>query len=365
MNLFSNGKRSRAVAWAAAATLGVAALAGCGGAAQPASSPSHAAASSASGQKLIPITIGKAVDVVSFTTADVAKEEGFFKQQGIDAKILVMQGSSNANAALVGGSVQFTMADSIPLAIARGKGVPLIAVEGIDHGDSEQLIVSNKWIAAHHLSPTQPLNQRIAGLQGMTFAAVGPTDLKLLQMLFQQFGVPFSSVKVESLQSGSAAAVALAHGQIDAFQISPPTSFEVVDQGAGTDLINYETVPGQGNIEYDLVMTTTQYAQAHPDIVRKVATAFAEANNFMIAHPDKALQIEEKLFPKIPPSVLQKTLALIQWNKDGLQQASWWKDADTLINQLGVVKGTFTAKEGVDWTNQYIDLNAVRQQSSQ
>lgn len=355
---------------ALAGTLGLSLslLAGCGGAstasppassAKKSSTPASGSQTGSTNQTLIPIKIGKAVNVVSFTIADIAQKEGFFKQQGISAKLLIMHGSSNANAALVGGSLQFTMADSIPLAIARAKGVPLVAVEGIDHGISEQLIVSKKWIKDHHLSTTMSVDQRMKGLEGITYGYAGATDQKLFSYMMKKAGANPSTVKAVSLGGGAEEATAMSHGSIDAFQISPPTSFQVVAQGSGVDYLNYEKVFGK--MEYDLVMTSEQYAKAHPDVVKKVATAMAEANNFILNHPKQTLTIEEKLFPKISPSVLKQTLALINWNKDGLQSAQMWAQADNVINQLKFVKGgKWQSKQGVDWTNQFIDQAALK-----
>ena len=102
-----------------------------------------------SAQTLPTVTIGKAVDTIPFTVVDVALAEGYFTQNGVDVKEELVQGSSAANAAMVGGSLQFACEAADPLMLARSHGVPIMAVDALDDGVTLQLVVSNQWLAKH------------------------------------------------------------------------------------------------------------------------------------------------------------------------------------------------------------------------
>ncbi|MCL6564065.1 MAG: ABC transporter substrate-binding protein [Firmicutes bacterium] len=351
MPAFANALAARAAASAVAVGL----LAACGQSAT-APSPSPASPSTAkSATALTPVVIGKALNTLTLTIANIAEAEGYFKDAGLAVKLITFNGSSQANAALIGGSTQFTMANVIPFELARQQGVPIEAVELIDRGLTQQLIVSKRWLSAHPVPPNASVAARIAALRGSTFAQIGPTDLAEFRLMLAQAHLSPNAVQVVQLGSGPEAAAAMAHGRIDEFQQSPPTSLEVVARGDGTLFLNYpKAFPQWSQMTNDIVWTTTSYARSHPDVVARVVTALARANHFVVTHPQQALALEKQWFPSVPTAVLEQSLQLIAFSSDGRQTAAGWQQASAFLHQLGVLKANSPEpKEGVDWTNQF------------
>jgi ABC-type nitrate/sulfonate/bicarbonate transport system substrate-binding protein len=363
-----SGHLWRTLAGPLLAILLAAVTAGCGGASSkppvsggaPPAAPGAASPSAPTpAQAPVHVLIAKAVNTMGFDIANIAIQEGFMRKEGINAQLAVLGGSSVANAALEAGSAQFSMADSGPLLLALEKKLSLVSVESLDYGVPEQLIVSKSWQTAHHLSASQPLKQRLAGLKGSVFAQVGPTDRAFFEYMLQQEGVSPSSVHYVRMGSAEAAAAALEHGEIDGFQVSPPISLEVAAQGAGSVFVNYKDIPAFGQMTYDLVMTTTTYANSHPSVVTHVATALAMGNNFVLAHPAQAQSILEKLWPNLKPAVIQQSLGLMSFAKNGLQSAIQWKNAMSVWYAAGLVNRSVVARPEVNWTNRFIDLKAL------
>ena len=118
------------------------------------------------------VTIGKAVDTIGFTTVDVAKAEGYFAKAGLNVNEDLLSGSSTAFAALESGSVNFACASSTALISAKTKGLPLEAVASLDYGVSLQLLVSDNWIKAHHMSPGQPLGTVMREMVGAKLGVI-------------------------------------------------------------------------------------------------------------------------------------------------------------------------------------------------
>ena len=141
---------------------------------------------------------------------------------------------------------------------------------------------------------------------------------------------------------------------------SPPLSIELALKGDARDLVDRKDVPRYNHVAYDLMTTTSAYAKAHPRRTRDVATAIAQALNFMREHPDKTLALERKHYPKLSKTVLEKSLEFIPFAKDGLQSQSGWNRTVALAQQTHLIKGVKSAPEGVDWTNRYIDLARLR-----
>ena len=147
-------------------------------------------AKSGSAASLPSVTIGKAIDTIPFTVVDVALAEGYFEQNGVDVKEELVQGSSAANAAMVGGSLQFSCEAAAPLMLARSHGVPIMAVDALDGGVTLQLIVSSKWLAEHPLAADATFEQKMADLNGSIFAEVGTTEQTFYGLLRGWAGLP-------------------------------------------------------------------------------------------------------------------------------------------------------------------------------
>ncbi|HWG05916.1 MAG TPA: ABC transporter substrate-binding protein [Beijerinckiaceae bacterium] len=311
-------------------------------------------------QSLQSITIGKAVDTIPFTVVDVAIDQGFFKQNGLDVKEVLVQGSSAASAAMVGGSLQFALEAAVPLMLARSKGVPLIAVDAIDSGVTLQFLASKTWLSKHPIPANADLKQKMADLNGGTLGQVGTTDQAFFGLVRGWAGLPaYDGYHVEQLESLAAVAVAMQKGIVDVTVQSPPQSVQLAEQGDAVNFVDRKDVPQFNDVAYDLVTTTTSYAQQNPKVVQAVATSIAQALNFMRERPDETLAVEQKHFPKLDKAVLQKSVAFIPFAKDGLQSQKAWDSAVMLAQQTGFVKDVKAAPENDYWTNKYIDTSKL------
>ena len=323
-------------------------------AAQASAAPAQPAATSPA---LTNVTMGFPVENASDAPIHVAVSEGLYAKQGVKVDIKVLSGSSAANAALVGGSLQFATTSAPAFLLARKAGVPLYAVESLLSGSSMQMMVSNRWLEAHNLTPSMPLADRIKGLQGITFGTVGSSDKILLEWLLKQQNLAPDAVRMVTLGGSAELTAALTKGTIDAFISSPPASYVTEEQGQAKLLI--DSVPPWNDLEYFMVVTTADYAQKNPDIVKAVATATAQGNDFVLSNPDRTLAVEQARYPNFSPSVLKQTLAAFKYTKSGLFQAGMWDTAVNLFAETGMVEGKIPVTEGKDWTNQFIDQSKL------
>lgn len=306
------------------------------------------------------VTIAKAVDSLPFSALDVAIEKGYFTRAGVRVKSVLLGGSNVAMASLQSNSVQFIETDSTPVLLARSKGLPVQAIASLDYGPALQMVVSNTWVSAHHLSKSEPLAEIVRGMQGATIGTVATTDKAYWSMFFKEAGANFSSVKLITISSQASLVTALQHGLIDAFLVSPPSSTVAASRGFATILASTSQLSLTKNMAYDDVVVDTDYARSHPAVVRAVATAFAEADNLIRDDPKTVLPIIDHHFSTYSPSVLQASLHLLRFARDGLQTQAMWNEA-VLVNRqfLGVLKTTIPVTPGTAWTNQYINQKAL------
>jgi NitT/TauT family transport system substrate-binding protein len=313
-----------------------------------------------SAQTMPTVKIGKAVDTIPFTAVDVAQAQGYFKQNGVKVEEELVNGSSAASAAMLGGSLQFTCEAANPLMLARSHGVPIMSVAAFDDGVALQVLVSTKWLEKHPVPANATLNQKMAALDGAILGEVGTTEQSFFGILRTWAGLPpTTGYKVEKIDSLAAVALAIERGIVDISIQSPPHSFELTQKGFVKDFADHTNVEQFNNVAYDILTTTSSYADAHPEIVKSVATSIAQALEFIHTHPDEALALEQEHFSKLEKSVLQQSLAFIPFSKDGMQSQKGWDSAVALAQQTGLIKGVASAPEGVYWTNKYIDQSKL------
>lgn len=349
------GGRSR---FAVLGLVGATLLAACGSSSSASSTSSTAAAApstTASSAAPVSITLAKAINTEPFATANVADALGYFKNANLNVKIETVAGSSVANAALQSGSVQFVLASSTALLLAAAKNIPLLAVGGIDKGNGTQLVVSNTWMKAHNLSPTQPLADRIKGLVGSKDATLSSTDKSVMNGFLSYAKLPASSIDEVSMSSATAQLASVQHGLAQEFIASPPNSSIAVAGGYGTVLANAKELPLLSDETYDILITTPAYAKAHPEVVKAMVGAFQKAISQMSQGSSSAITAMQPLYPTLAPAVIKSSLASITFTPTMQQSQVGWNDALTVAQDSGLVKpGTnLSVAEGGVWTNQF------------
>jgi NitT/TauT family transport system substrate-binding protein len=316
---------------------------------------SSAAAAGGAGGDVPTVTIGKAVDTIGFSAVDVAQQMGYFKDAGVNVKTTLLHGSSQAAAALQGGSIQFATLSSTSLLLAASQGVKLQAVTSLDYGVSVQIVATKDWATKQGITPTQPLAQRMKGLEGAKDAAISSTGTSVLKLTMQQNGADPSKVDFVTVGSDAAGSAALGHGTLQVFVGSPPSSYYMADKANSVIIANATEVPAMKDMAYDILITDPSWASSNAKAATAVATALTRAENLMATDPDKVIALEQKHFPSYSKDELMQSLKQVQWTKDGTFTQQMWDDAVTVSQQMGQLKGSVDTQENGLWTNKYID----------
>jgi NitT/TauT family transport system substrate-binding protein len=280
---------------------------------------------------------------------------GYFKDAGVNVKTTLLQGSSQAAAALQGGSIQFATLSSFALMLAASQGVKLQAVTSLDHGVSTQVVTTKDWATSHHIDPSEPLTQRMKGLEGAKDAAISSTDASVLKLMMQQNGADPSKIDFVTVGSAAAGAAALDHGTLQLFVGSPPTSYYMADSANSVIVANATEVPAMKDMAYDILITDPSWASGNANAATAVATALARAENLMATDPDKVIALEQKHFPSFTKDELMQSLKQVQWTKDGTFSQQMWDEAQKVGQEVGQLKGSVDTQENGLWTNKYID----------
>jgi ABC-type nitrate/sulfonate/bicarbonate transport system substrate-binding protein len=210
--------------------------------------------------KLIPVRIG----VVSRSTLDmpffVARDRGFFREEGLEAEIILMRSSLTLQAMLAG-SIDFGTATGTAInAIVNGADVRVV------------LAMSDRSSFDLFAHPSITSIQQLRGRK-FGFGGIGGISEILARQILIAHQVPPDQVKFLSLGQNSLTYPSLKAGMIDAAMLQIPQNFLAQDDGfrklaAGADY--YRVVQGG--------LTTTRTITAErPELVTKVVRATLRA----------------------------------------------------------------------------------------
>jgi NitT/TauT family transport system substrate-binding protein len=236
----------------------------------------------------------------------IALEKGLFQKQGLDIdSYLGSNGGGTTVRNMLAGGLPFAEV-SLPSAIAAiQSGVDVKIIFG-----SVNNIGDLAWIVRKD-SPIKSL----ADLRGKKVAFTQPrsTTEMVLRMILQRKKL---TNDVTILPAGGIAAgvVALDQGAVDAAPVEEPLLVKASDKYR----VIFRATDELPNLTWSVGITTSDFAKAHPDVVRKLILARRSAVDYMYAHPAEAEQIYAKVWnsdDKTIDDILPRLIASKYWSR--------------------------------------------------
>lgn len=209
----------------------------------------------------------------------IARDKGYFKEEGVDVKLIIMENTSLKMGALMAGKIDAvaSTADEFPIYMKPGKLLHyILAVDNSKGGDG---IVSNKDIKS------------LADLKGKKVACEeGSVSQFFLNALLREIGLTQQDVKMINM-TATDAGVAFVANRVDAAVTWEPH----LSQGAATDhghvLISSSQKPG---LIVDVVAVRPDIAQQREAELKAFVRAWDRALKFVKQYPDEANKIMAK-----------------------------------------------------------------------
>ncbi len=263
-------------------------------AAQPTTAPAAKPAS------LVKATILEGGRVIGWAPAQLAVDQGFFRDEGLDVEyITAAQGAVAAVAAVVGGSAfaAFTGAPVATSAVGKGSPVRIAIVASNQYG--AELTASNKLMKDKGVDPKSSLEQKVKALKGAKIGIYAPGDStdQLLRVFFRKYGIN-ADTDVELVSTGNAANMlaAFQRGSLDVMTVSPPTGEQAESAGQGKVFIKPVEMEEIRGYPYLVGTLSLKDLQERPQLVKGAAKAMARAEKMLRTEPDKAKPIVKKFF---------------------------------------------------------------------
>lgn len=243
---------------------------------------------------------------LGFLSRWVADDEGFWKKQGLDVSVQVIQGVGATNA-VIAGSLDFGFASATTITRATARGQKLVALSTQSEQSGEDILIRKTIAAAAHFDPNAPLNVRGKVLAGHSFAVggVGSIPDVVLKVVAQETGGPLASV-VTSPLSPDAAVAAFDRGAVDGFVSGPP--FAQIALLEGTAVLVSDATKGEPRqyspVSSGLVLARGDFCPAHRSICTKFIHGIVEALDFIRTNRAGTLAIMKKYFGTYNDQVL-------------------------------------------------------------
>jgi NitT/TauT family transport system substrate-binding protein len=264
----------------------------------------------------ITIKMSQAVDSVAYVAVDYARLRGFYADEGIELRQLVMSGGGPDFTALLSGDVEFnTAAPSYQLnGIKQNRKV--LQIMNYIGAMNQSLVLSKAAVERSGVKPDAPVMQRLKALKGMKIAITRPgamTDVHM-QFLMRKGGLTKDDVHLVAVGAPQAMLSAIETGSIDGFVISLGPDRTGVARGGVMWIDNLRgDIPGLSPFPMVGIYTTMAYAQQHPDIVRRVVRATQRGVKEMTERSvDQIMEVLKPRYSSMDPKVLHLCITALK-----------------------------------------------------
>ncbi len=203
----------------------------------------------------------------------MAREGGYFKENGIDAKLIYMEGGRLSIQSLVAGHTQFMAGDAVSAlsAVAGGADIVLLA--------SAKNVLPYVFAVGKQIKRIGDLKGKVVGI-----SQIGGRAGEIARMVVKNNGLdPDKDVIYLAVGGTLSRLAALSGGRVQAAPISKglvPTAEE-----KGLTIIEVEPIP----LIIDALWTTRKYAEANPALVYRVMRAYVAAIAAIVKERQKTL----------------------------------------------------------------------------
>ena len=208
----------------------------------------------------------------------MAREGGFFKDNGIDAKLVYMEGGRLSIQSLLSGSTQFMAGDAVSAltAVAGGADVVLLA--------SAKNVLPYVFAISKEIKRFEDLKNKIVGI-----SQIGGRAGEIARMVIKNSGLdPDKDVNYLAVGGTMSRLAALSGGRVQAAPIS--RGVMSLAEEKGLKVLEVEPIP----LIIDALWTTRKYAEENPDVINRAVRAYVAAIAAILKDKPKTLEVLRK-----------------------------------------------------------------------
>jgi NitT/TauT family transport system substrate-binding protein len=293
-----------------------------------------ALAPSAQAQKTL--LVAEPTHGIGYLPLYVAIRNGYFAKDGLDVKVMTVDGgSTHTNAVLTGQAFAFIGGPEHD-AFAKLKGGELRAIANVvDRGN-----VYYSLRKGAEMKPGQSFADYFKG-KSIAVGLVGGTPNSITRYLLKKWSLDAKNDVTVIEMTTSAVIAAVKAGRADIGVTSEPYLTQGITQGIWSEpVIN---IPKDlGPYAYSTLNVRLDSIKNDPDTVQKFVRGVVQGLKFTHADPEAAAALAKKEFPTMPlddmKATLDRTFVDGLWSADGMVSPEAWKTAEAVVLAAGVLK---------------------------
>ncbi|WP_174616507.1 ABC transporter substrate-binding protein [Virgibacillus ihumii] len=279
----------------------------------------------------------------------VAKEKGYFADQGLNVEI-IMPGEAGSNQLVAAGTADFGVSYQEGVTEARVQDVPIVSIAAvIQHNTSGFASPKSKGINS------------LKDFEGKTYGGFGaPVEKAILSSLMKKAGADFS--KVDIINMGNTDFFTAVKRDVDfAWIYYGWTGVEAELRGVELNMLYLTDYSKKLDYYTPLLITNENMISNNPETVKKFMAAVSKGYNFAIDNPEKSAEILINAVPEIDAELVKASQKWLspkykadaeQW---GVQKLEVWENyADWMYNN-DLLDKKLNSKEA--FTNEFLPNN--------
>lgn len=263
----------------------------------------------------------------------VAKDQGFFKDNGLDVEMVEYDSYIKKVDDAVSGKINFS-----------GDFALIDVIEKVSKGNALQVVLATDYSNGADGIVAKSEIKNISELKNKNVAVeMGTLGEYLLYDALKKNNLTLSDINEVNLTAQEAAQVFI-RGEVDAAVTYEPDYSEAVKKGNGTRIYTSADSPG---LIIDCLTFRKDFLIQNPLKVQAVVNAYFEAMDFISLNPDKAYAIGAKYFKITPDEYKEQIKGVKLMSKDdNLKAFTYGSGIDSLhgtiknINNFLIGKGT-------------------------
>ena len=244
-----------------------------------------------------------AVPIDLYAGAYYAQDLGLFRAAGLNVDITTLANGGVTATALAGGSGDVGVSNTVQIATAIARGLPLTVIAGAG------LYSTRAPSTAICVTKASPL-RTARDLEGKTLAVAALNDQSTVAMKKWMTDNGADYKKVRMIELGYPEMIAaLPAGRVDAAMLAEPWQTTARNGDDRLFAKPFDSIAPEFNI--GVWATTRAWAQAHPDLVKRFTTAIYAAAKWANTHHEESALILAK-YAKADPKVIGGMIRVLQ-----------------------------------------------------
>ena len=229
-----------------------------------------------------------------------ALAEGYYKDAGLDVKIIQGNGSANTAQLVASGRAQLAYADAVAVSQLIAKGAPMKIIATVYQSNPNAVMALKKTGI-----------KSVADLKGKKVGVPsGSSQTPMLPLLLTANNLKESDITMIDMPPASMVP-ALLQGQVDAV-LGSIDAYQIQAEAQGAQLDVYRFADHGVPTVSTSIFASNAYLKENADVVKKFVAASLKGWSFAIDNPDKTIKDVKAVFPEVNEKLAAAELAAIR-----------------------------------------------------